>query len=101
MELNPIEGGIDNKEVIKGKMLQDSSVRIDRQDTRLFAFVKGKNGYAIVYYTVYNEAIQAVVEATLLAKEGHPDASHVVCVCGQPSAYYRDLDYASDTLKKY
>ena len=61
-------------------MSRDSSVRADRYDTRLYTFIKGKNDYAIVYYNVFNEAIQAVVETTLLAKEGHLDASHVVCV---------------------
>lgn len=98
MELDLMEEG---NEVIKGKMLWDTSVRIDRYNTRLSAFVKGKNGYAIVYYTVFNEAIQAVVEATLWPKEDHPNANCAVCVCGKLSAYYRDLVYASDNLKKY
>lgn len=69
-------------------------------DTRVSSMVRGKNGYAIVYYSIFLDAIEAEVEATLLWK-GEPDTNHEVCVCGRLFARYRDFTYADDFLIKY
>ncbi|KAL2927758.1 Ribosome-inactivating protein charybdin [Bienertia sinuspersici] len=93
-----VEEGGDNLEVLSS-MLWDGPLHEDSYDTRLSAFVRGKRGYVIIYYTVFEKALQAVVEATLLTKEGNPDASPLVC--GKLSAHYCDLPYISCFRWKY
>lgn len=105
IELDLKEEGGDNLEIVNGVLHWDPFARDDGgaydYNSRLSGFVKGKNGYAIVYYTMHAEAIQAVVETTLIIKEGHPNTNEGVCVCGKLSARYGDFVYALDIYEKY
>lgn len=99
IELN-LMGGSDNIEISRGKLSWNGNLLDDMYDCRISTMVRGKDGCAIVYYTVFSYAILAVVEATLLIK-GHSHDSDDICVCGRLSARYGDLSYAADFHEKY
>ena len=90
-----------NLEINEGKTRWDGSLGEDSLDSRLAVMVKGKCGYAIVYYSIFMPAIQVVVEATLLIKEDHSHANENVCVFGRFSTRSGLSDFSTDSFKKY
>ncbi|CAA0833043.1 Unknown protein, partial [Striga hermonthica] len=71
-------------------------------DRQLCSFVQGTNGFAAIYYTLFEEAVQADVEVLCMPKTGNGNAA-VVCprIYGTLVARYNNYDYRTRYNKEY